>query len=255
MTLPKITVVTPSFNQGRFLEETILSIHRQNYPSLEHIIIDGGSTDESVEIIQKYASRLAYWVSEPDGGQTDALIKGFSKASGEIWAWLNSDDLYEPDTLWEVAEWFQNHPEDKFIYGDALWIDFHGRPLKFKKEIPFNWFIWLYGYNYIPQPSAFWRRELYEQVGGLDRFFDLAMDADLWARFAEVCSPVHVRRVWSQMRFYPEQKNQRLREKSNEEDRIIRQRYMQEDPVAMKFIKRVTAKIWRGCWKICTGSI
>ncbi|GAP07773.1 glycosyltransferase [Anaerolinea thermolimosa] len=254
MTWPKISIVTPSFNQERFLEETILSIHRQNYPGLEHIIIDGGSNDESVEIIQKYASRLAYWVSEPDGGQTDALIKGFSKASGEILAWLNSDDLYEPHTLWEVADWFRNHPEDEFIYGDALWIDIQGRPIKPKKEIPFNWFIWLYDYNYIPQPSAFWRRGLYERVGGLDRSFDLAMDADLWARFAEVCFPKHVRRIWSRMRFYPEQKNQRLREKSNEEDRIIRQRYVRRNPPTARCIKRVAAKLLRIGWKLCTGS-
>lgn len=215
MIWPRITVVTPSYNQARFLEASLRSVHEQGYPNLEHIVIDGGSTDGSVEVIRKYADRLAYWVSEADKGQTDALIKGFLRASGDILAWLNSDDLYEPRTLWEVAEFFVRNPQVQFVYGDALWIDTGGRVLRAKKEIPFHRFIWLHDYNYIPQPSAFWRRGLYEAAGGLDLSFDLAMDADLWIRFADRTEPVHVRRIWSRMRLYPEQKNQRLRARSD----------------------------------------
>jgi glycosyltransferase involved in cell wall biosynthesis len=253
MKWPRITVVTPSYNQGRFLEATLRSVHDQGYPNLEHIVIDGGSTDGSVEIIRKFEHRLAYWVSEPDKGQTDALIKGFSRATGEILAWLNSDDLYEPRTLWEVAEFFSGHPNVQFVYGDALWIDTEGRILKPKKEIPFNWFIWLYDHNYIPQPSAFWRRELYEAVGGLDPRFDLAMDADLWIRFAERTRPLHVRRIWSRMRLYPEQKNQRLRAISNEEDEVIRKRYLPDEPIWRRRLKRVFAKGMRVGWKLVWG--
>lgn len=253
MKWPKITVVTPSYNQARFLEATLRSIHDQRYPNLEHIVIDGGSTDESVEIIRKFEDRLAYWVSEPDQGQTDALIKGFSRATGDILAWLNSDDLYEPQTLWEVAEFFTAHPEVQFVYGDALWIDVEGRVLKPKKEIPFNRFIWLYDYNYIPQPSAFWRRELYEEVGGLDRQFDLAMDADLWIRFAEKTKPVHVRRIWSRMRLYPEQKNQRLRAISNQEDETIRKRYLPNEAAWRRRLKKLVAKSMRVGWKLVLG--
>lgn len=253
MKWPKITVVTPSYNQARFLEATLRSVHNQGYPNLEHIVIDGGSTDASVEIIRKFEEHLAYWVSEPDRGQTDALIKGFSRATGEILAWLNSDDLYEPRTLWEVAEFFTRRPEVQFVYGDALWIDTQGKILKPKKEIPFNRFIWLYDYNYIPQPSAFWRRELYETVGGLDPRFDLAMDADLWIRFAERTRPVHVRRVWSRMRLYPEQKNQRLRAKSDEEDQVIRERYLGKEPFSCRRLKKAVAKGLRVGWKLVTG--
>lgn len=253
MKWPRITVVTPSYNQARFLRATLKSIHDQKYPNLEHIVMDGGSTDGSVEIIQEFENHIAYWVSERDKGQTDALIKGFSRATGEILAWLNSDDLYEPQTLWEVADVFTRYPEVQFIYGDALWIDTEGKVLKPKKEIPFNWFIWLYDHNYIPQPSAFWRRELYEAVGGLDPRFDLAMDADLWARFAERTKPVHIRRIWSRMRLYPEQKNQRLRALSNQEDEIIRKRYIVDGFPFQRRLKRVAAKVARVSWKLLWG--
>jgi len=249
----KISVVTPSFNQARFLTETMESIHGQNYPNLQHIVIDGGSTDDSVSIIKRYADKLDYWVSEPDDGQTGALVKGFSHADGEILCWLNSDDLFEKRTLWEVAEYFEKHPASAFIYGDALWIDACGNPIKTKKEIPFNRFIWYYDYNYIPQPSAFWRRNLYHKAGGLDTSFDLAMDADLWARFADIVQPIHVRRLWSRMRLYPDQKNQRLRARSNAEDAQIRQRWAGEEPTWSLAAKGVFAKALRVAWKLSTG--
>ena len=220
-----ISVVTCSYNQAEFLEATLRSVLDQNYPNLEYIVIDGGSTDGSVEIIERYQHRLAYWVSEPDAGQTDALIKGFSRATGDVLAWLNSDDLYEPGTLHEVARHFDAHHDHRFVYGDATWVDRGGALLRSKREMPYNRFVWLYSGNYMPQPSAFWRRDLYEQVGGLDAGFDLAMDADLWARFAEVTRPRHVRRPWSRMRYYPEQKNRRLRDISDSEGKRIEQRY------------------------------
>jgi glycosyltransferase involved in cell wall biosynthesis len=109
--LPKISIVTPSFNQGRFIEKTILSVIEQDYPNLEYIIIDGGSTDESVEIIKKYEKHLAYWVSEPDRGQSHAINKGFERATGEIFGWLNSDDWYHPGALKALAEAFAANPE------------------------------------------------------------------------------------------------------------------------------------------------
>jgi glycosyltransferase involved in cell wall biosynthesis len=110
-TYPKISIVTPSFNQGRFIEKTILSVIEQDYPNLEYIIIDGGSTDESVEVIKKYDQHLAYWVSEPDRGQSHAINKGFERATGEIFGWLNSDDWYHPGALKAVAEAFAANPE------------------------------------------------------------------------------------------------------------------------------------------------
>ena len=120
------------------MEATLRSVLDQNYPDLEYIVIDGGSTDESVNIICKYAARLAYWVSEPDKGQTDALVKGFQKATGDILCWLCSDDLLQPNTLHEVAQFFQNNQQARVVYGDTKWIDAEGNLIQERKEIPFN---------------------------------------------------------------------------------------------------------------------
>jgi glycosyltransferase involved in cell wall biosynthesis len=213
MNLPKISVVTPSFNQARFIEATIRSVLEQGYPNLEYIVMDGGSTDGSVDIIRRYADKLAYWVSEPDGGQTPALIKGFERSHGEILCWLCSDDLLVGKSLWEVAAFFSANPAAEAVYGDALWIDEHGTVKRPKKEHDFSRFVLLCYHNYIPQPSMFWRRSLYERVGGLDPAFDLAMDADLWIRFSDVTEIRHVKKLWSCMRDHAEQKTQRLRER------------------------------------------
>jgi glycosyltransferase involved in cell wall biosynthesis len=236
------------------LETTIKSVLNQNYPNLEYIIIDGGSDDGSVEIIQKYSEHLAYWVSEPDNGQTDALIKGFQQTNGEIMAWLCSDDLYEPYTLYEVAKIFLNNPHWQLVYGDSFWIDADNRPLKPKKEIGFNRFVFLYTYNYLPQPSTFWRRGLYERVGGLDARWDLAMDADLWIRFAEFTRLHHVSRIWSRMRLYPEQKNSRLRDKSDAEDELIRSRYLPNELGWKRRLKRTAARSIRVALKLRRGA-
>jgi len=249
----KISVVTPSYNQARFVDATMRSIHDQAYQDLEHIVIDGGSTDGSVEIIAGYADRLASWVSEKDDGQTDALIKGFARATGDIYCWLNSDDLFEPYTLAEVAEFFSRHPEARFVYGDSTWIDAAGRPFKPKREHGWNRFVWMYDHNFIPQPSAFWRADLYHQVGGLDRRFDLAMDADLWIRFAEVTTPHHVRRRWSRMRFYPEQKNTKLRGASGVEGREIRARYEAPRSAGEERLRRFAARGLRVGLKALAG--
>lgn len=251
--LPKISVVTCSYNHGRFLEETIRSVLDQGYGNLEYIIMDGGSTDESVDIIRRYADRLACWVSEPDAGQTDALIKGFRRATGDIECWLCSDDLLEPGTLHEVAAYFRENPEVEAVYGDAHLVGIDGTPIRPKKEHSFNRFIWLHDHNFIPQPSMFWRRNLYERVGGLDPRFDAAMDADLWIRFAEVTEIRHVRRRWSRMRLHPDQKNWRLRALSNREDGVIRQRYVGHHSTLTLGAAGVVARGLRVGWKAVTG--
>ena len=119
----KISIVTPSYNQSQFLERTILSVLNQNYPNLEYLIIDGGSTDGSVEIIRKYEKYLAYWVSEKDNGQADAINRGFQKSTGKILAWLNSDDIYLPGTLLKVSETFNKNPEVDLIFSNIFFID------------------------------------------------------------------------------------------------------------------------------------
>jgi glycosyltransferase involved in cell wall biosynthesis len=223
---PKISIIVPSFNQEKYLERTLCSILDQNYQKLELIVIDGGSKDGSSGIIRKHEHQMKFWCSEPDGGQTQGIIKGFTHATGEILCFLNSDDLFEPGALNEVGEYFSRHPDVDAVYGDTVWIDGEGKILRRHKEIPFNRFIWLNTYNYIPGMSMFWRRTLYDRAGGFDPAFQLAFDADLWIRFSDVGGRIkHVQRQWSQMRFYPGQKNRRLRGQSDWEDMLIRSRY------------------------------
>ena len=251
---PKISIITPSYNQAGYIEATMKSVLDQEYPNLEYIIVDGGSDDGSAEIIERYSDRLAYWVSEPDEGQTDALIKGFDRATGDIMGWLCSDDLLEPTALREVAETFYRDPQLQVAYGDGVWIDAEGHITKQKKEIGFNRFIFMYDHNYLPQPSTFWRRGIYEEVGGLDACWNLAMDADLWAKFAEHTEPRHVPRQWSRMRRYPEQKNSRLRKDSDREDARIRARYLPDEPAWRRKAKRLAAKGLRVVLKLMKGA-
>jgi len=182
------------------------------------------------------------------------LIKGFSRSTGDVQCWLNSDDLFQPGTLHEVGQYVATHPEVDMVYGDTLWIDEQNRAIAPRREIPFNRTLWLYTYNYIPGMSAFWRKSIYDKVGGLDSEFDLSMDADLWIRFAEAGGRIkHVRRIWSCMRFYPEQKNRRLRDRTFAEDVRIRQRYWGTTPPAMYEVKRRMALTARVLWRIAAG--
>ncbi|MDA8110380.1 MAG: glycosyltransferase family 2 protein [Betaproteobacteria bacterium] len=221
---PRISIVTCSYQQARYLEQAMRSVLEQDYPALEYVVIDGGSRDGSREVIRRHAGALAYWVSEPDRGQTDALRKGFRRASGAICGWLCSDDLLLPGALRAVAAFFRARPDVAAAYGDALWIDDSGRFLRPKREMGFSRFVLLHDHNYVPQPSMFWRRELYEAVGGLDPAFDLAMDADLWERFSRHGRIAHIPRYLSCMRFYPEQKTRSRHHDAAREDALIRGR-------------------------------
>jgi glycosyltransferase involved in cell wall biosynthesis len=252
--LPKISIVTCSLNQSRFIDAAIRSVLAQDYPALEYIIVDGGSTDGTREIIRRHQEHLAWWVSEPDAGQTDALIKGFRRSSGEIMGWLCSDDLMLPGTLRAVAEWFLLKKDVPALYGDAIWIDEDDRVLGYKKEIGFHRFIWLWSYNYIPQPSTFWRRSIYEQAGGLDRNYRLAMDGELWERFSRCGSIAHIPRVLSLARRYPDQMNVRYRMQSDGEDNRYRLRALGRPPFFMEVpLRRMAAKAARVGLKILRG--
>lgn len=253
MQFPKITVVVPSFNQAKFLGLTLASIVDQKYPNLELIVMDGGSTDESVNIIKKFESDITYWQSEKDDGQTAALSDGFKRSTGDIQCWLNSDDLYFSYTLHEVAEYFNKHLSVDAVFGNTIWIDENGLELRKHKEIGFNRFLWTYTYNYIPGMSMFWRRAVYEKAGGLDPSFNLAMDADLWIKMSYVGKISHIQRFWSQMRFYPEQKNVRLRDMSNKEDLRLRSRYWKNGKPRFYTLKCIIAKFLRVALKTVSG--
>lgn len=217
MSKPKISLVTCSYQQGKFLDATIRSVLDQGYPNLEYLIVDGGSRDESVEVIRQHESSLAWWVSEKDRGQTHALQKGFDKATGEIFGWLCSDDLLLPGALDAIGTFFEQNPDVDFVYGDALWIDAAGHYIRPKKEMGWNKFVFLFDFNFIPQPACFWRRSLHEKAGGLQERWNLNMDSDLWLRFAAHSTPRHVPGYFAGVRFYPEQKTLALRPEGNKE--------------------------------------
>jgi glycosyltransferase involved in cell wall biosynthesis len=200
--LPTVTVVTPSYNQADYLEETIRSVLHQDYPHLEYIIVDGGSTDGSVEIIRKYSDKLAWWISEPDQGQTDAINKGFAKANGDILAWLNSDDTYLEGAISEAVDYLEANPEVGMVYGDANLINddgnilgrFPARQTDFRKLMR--------GFVHIPQQAAFFRAQLWHQVGPLDPTFYFAMDYDLWVRLSQLSTLHYHPRLWANFRLH-----------------------------------------------------
>jgi glycosyltransferase involved in cell wall biosynthesis len=204
---PLVSIVTPSYNQARFLEETIQSVLAQEYPRVEYLLVDGGSIDGSLEIIRKYADELAWWVSEPDRGQTDAINKGFAHAHGDIFAWLNSDDTYEPEAISEAVEFLQSYPDVGMVYGDTNFIDAQGDVVgKFNAQQT-NLKRLRRGGVYIPQQAAFWRGELWRQVGPLDTNIYFAMDYDLWLRLAKITElrylPGH---TWANFRLHGDAK-------------------------------------------------
>jgi glycosyltransferase involved in cell wall biosynthesis len=187
-TYPRISVVTPSFNQGQFLERTIRSVLDENYPDLEYIVIDGGSTDQSVEVIKRYESQLAYWVSEPDGGQSNAINKGLRRATGTILAWLNSDDCYLPGTLQTIAETALAHPAAGAYVGAGDVVDVSERVIR-HAEPPSNisletMYQWMRGRDFM-QPSCFFRDTAWRAVAPLDESIHIAFDVDLWMRMAK----------------------------------------------------------------------
>jgi glycosyltransferase involved in cell wall biosynthesis len=200
--LSQVTIVTPSFNQAAFLPATIESVLAQDYPAVEYIVIDGGSTDGSVAIIERYANRLAGWLSESDTGQTEAINKGFAQAHGEILAWINSDDVYRPGAVREAVAFLQAHPDVGMVYGDADYIDGAGRAIGRFPAAATDYHRLRRGYVHIPQQSAFFRARLWQMIGPLDPSFYFAMDYDLWVRIASVALVRYVPLTWAGFRLH-----------------------------------------------------
>ncbi|MCJ7531811.1 MAG: glycosyltransferase, partial [Anaerolineales bacterium] len=183
-------------------ETTIRSVLDQVYPNLEYMVVDGGSTDGSLEIISQYADRLAWWVSERDRGQTDAINKGFARARGNILAWLNSDDTYEPGAVAEAVTFLQTHPYVGMVYGDANFIDEQGQVIGRFPARQTDYRRLRRGYVHIPQQAAFFRGDLWQQVSPLDPTFYFAMDYDLWVRLAKIAPLAYHPRLWANFRLH-----------------------------------------------------
>lgn len=182
---PKISIVTPSYNQGQYLEESIRSVLLQNYPNLEYLVMDGGSKDGSIDILMKYEPWLTYWVSELDRGQSAAINRGFNIGSGEIFSWLNSDDFYSPHMLTRAALYLAKHSDVGMIYGDRNVVDNSSKIIEVRRY--FYFFRWQLRFmSGIPQETAFWRADIFNKVGQLDEQLQYAMDFDLWWRFSKV---------------------------------------------------------------------
>jgi glycosyltransferase involved in cell wall biosynthesis len=201
-----VSIITPSFNQSAYLEQTILSVLNQDYPRIEYIVIDGASTDGSVDIIRKYEGKLAYWISEKDKGQADAIDKGFARASGEIIAWLNSDDYYLPGTVGAAVKVFDEKPDVVLVYGNMLAVDEHGETfntLNYKQLTLED----LLSFQIIGQPAVFIRRSALQKTSGLDPAFHFMLDHHLWIRLAQHGRILHVNQTWAAARYHPEAKN------------------------------------------------
>ncbi len=201
----KISIITPTLNQGIFIEDTIRSVMEQNYSNYEHIVIDGGSTDNTISILKKYPHLK--WISEKDSGQSNAINKGFKLATGDIVAWLNSDDYYEKNIFGEVAKYFSNNPDCMILYGDITFIDENkctlfeviGDRIDFEKLVN--------NPDIVCQPSFFWKREMIIKYGGVDENLRLVMDLDLFLRICKFHRPFYINKNLSYYRYYHENKS------------------------------------------------
>jgi glycosyltransferase involved in cell wall biosynthesis len=217
--LPKLTIVTPSYNQGIFIEKTIRSVLDQNYPNIEYIVMDGGSTDGSVEIIKRYENRLTYWESHRDDGQADAIYRGFERGTGEILGYLNSDDLLLPGCLEKVGNWFMKHPEEEWVVGGSVIIDPDGKPIiRSRRGIPeadlgvkvtFKRLL-LHNCGGFHQPASFWRRDVFFASGGFDRSLRFCFDYDMYLRLAKRKNSGHIKSFLAAFRYHPASKTNTL---------------------------------------------
>jgi glycosyltransferase involved in cell wall biosynthesis len=248
MPFPKVTIVTPSFNQAGFLEQTMQSVLSQGYPNLEYIVVDGGSTDGSTEIIAKCTDQLAWWVSEKDRGQAEGINKGLARATGEIVAWLNSDDLYQPGAIAGAVAAFEAAPEAGMVFSDVLAIDGAGVPINCMRYG--DWGLdELMTFHIIGQPGVFMRRCVLEQAGFLDLEYHYLLDHHLWLRLAQYAPIQHVPAVWAAGRFHAEAKNVAQAPGFGREA-IRLAGWMPSQPGLVERYRRLKRQVWAGAHRM-----
>jgi glycosyltransferase involved in cell wall biosynthesis len=246
LTWPAITVITPSFNQGQYLEETIRSVLLQGYPRLQYIVIDGGSTDGSVEIIRKYEDRIAFWVSEKDRGQAHAINKGLARATGDIIAYLNSDDFYLDGTLRQVADLFNRHPDLDLFHGRCRVVDQDGAKIGERTgsitrydEILDLWNVWWGRRNFV-QPEVFWTRRIANRVGQFREDLHRVMDYDYWLRVLRAGGQVgFIDAELAAFRLHPDQKSTQPERTAAELLHVVRPYILQRDG-SLTYFNRLT---------------
>ena len=235
---PTLSVVIPSLNQGQYLEETIRSVLMQNYPALELIIMDGGSTDNSLEVIEKYANWITYWISEPDDGQSHAVNKGILKASGEILLWLNADDLCLPESFFTAVDVFLEYPSSRMVVGQAWLINNESKRVGELKSA-FDSFEQVIAtpVNRIRQVSTFFRRSLFDEMGYIDESLHIAMDTELLLRFTSKYQPVVIDAYLTAFRIHREAKSFRQIITGYKESDQVRENYFSSRWVASQYHK------------------
>lgn len=251
--LPLVSIITPSFNQATYLEATIKSVLEQSYPHIEYIIMDGGSTDGSVDVIKKYEGRIAAWVSEQDKGQTDAINKGFNRAKGDILAWINSDDTYaNPNAVADAVNFLIAHPEVAMVYADCNFIDEQGKIIGKFASRQTDYAKLRTGYVHIPQQTMFFRAKYWKELGPLDPSFYFAMDYDLWVRVAKH-APLHYLpgKTWANFRIHTSSKTNVNDERGWKE--MLRVHYREGgsffSPIVAKYyLRKVIGPLWK--WRI-----
>jgi len=253
----KITIVTPSFNQGMFIEDTIRSVMRQDHREVEHIVVDGGSTDGTVDILKKYPHLR--WISEKDSGQSNAINKGFRMASGDVLAWLNSDDMYEENVFGAVAGHFASHPDCMLMYGDITFIDRTGKKLFEVRGRTMDYASLLENPDRVRQPSCFWRRELVREIGGIDESLHVVLDLDFFLRAGARFRFDYLAKNLSLFRYYAQGKSLSLARKQVREIygvyrknnisltpgllRILTSKYVRSFPIGDRFMRFVRGPV------------
>ena len=257
--LPKISIVMPAYNQVQFIERSILSVLNQDYPNIELIIIDGGSNDGTVEIIQKYCEHIAFWVSEKDRGQSDALNKGFGHCTGEIYGWLNSDDLYLPDAFKHTVAALEAHPNKKIVFGDWLSIDTYERVIDYNHAFDFNLNHFKYEGFHLNAQSLFWYAEVHKKFSGFDIALYNTMDYQMILEFGITQGQRTFLRIpyaLGAFRRYEGQKTGAMTLGVIKEHRSMAERYGYLDKFrAIGWQKRLYFRVRRGWWYYKRGGL